>query len=141
MAHHPLEKIKRITASETWQLRHEVMWPSMPFEFIKLPEDEAGEHFGFFLNEELVSVISVFYKSEGIAQFRKFATKKTMQGKGYGTKLLAHLISYVEKQQMHTLWCNARVDKTAFYKRFGMIETNKTYIKEHLKFVILEKKF
>lgn len=133
--------IRELTAEMTWPLRHEVMWPSMPFDFIKLPEDAEGKHFGLFIDSELVSIVSLFQKDTGTAQFRKFATKTNEQGKGYGTKLLLHLIAIAEKENIKKLWCNARLDKTDYYEKFGMTKTNKTYVKENLKFVILEKVF
>lgn len=139
MAHRQLEVIKQISAETTWPLRHLVMWPDLPFDFIKLPEDPNGIHFGLFKSEELLSIVSLFQTGEGTAQFRKFATMSAEQGKGYGSKLLAHLIEYAQKQRYHTLWCNARIDKTDFYKKFGMYETEKTYVKENVKFVILKK--
>ncbi len=125
----------------TWPLRHEVMWPNMPFDFIKLPEDSNGNHFGLFVNQELVSIVSLFQTEVGIAQFRKFATKTSVQGKGYGSKLLLHLIEFAKEHDFHTLWCNARVDKTDFYKKIGMFETQETYVKQNVKFVILKKVF
>ena len=69
------------------------------------------------------------------------ATKKEKQGKGYGSKLLLHLITHAQKQNINTLWCNARADKLGFYKKFGMVATEKTFTKENMKFVILQKKF
>jgi len=141
MAHLLLEVIKQIPAETTWPLRHQVMWPDLPFDFIKLPEDPDGAHFGLFKNQELVSIVSLFKTAEGTAQFRKFATKSTEQGKGYGTKLLTHLIEYTQKQKYHTVWCNARIDKTDFYKKFGMYETEETFIKQNIRFVILKKVF
>ena len=134
-------KIKLISAEETWPLRHEVMWPYMPFDFIKLPEDTEGKHFGLFLDTHLVSVVSIFQKDAGVAQFRKFATKIEEQGKGYGSKLLQHVFDFAVTQNIKTLWCNARLDKSNYYKKFGMIETNETYVKENIKFVILTKVF
>lgn len=123
----------------TWPLRHEVLWPDQPFDFIKLPEDSNGNHFGLFLDNELISIVSLFQTDTGTVQFRKFATKTNEQGKGYGTKLLLHLMEFAQDQGFHTLWCNARIDKTDYYKNFGMVETDKTYIKQNLKFVILKK--
>ncbi|WP_280115298.1 hypothetical protein [Flavobacterium fluviatile] len=40
--------IKSIRPSDTWQIRHEVMWPGKPLEFVQLDEDESGLHFGVF---------------------------------------------------------------------------------------------
>lgn len=132
-------EIKSISAEDTRPLRHQIMWPDLPLDFIKLPEDSKGNHFGLFLDKELVSVVSLFQTDVGITQFRKFATKTNHQGKGYGSKLLVHLIEFAKEHGFHTLWCNARVDKTDFYKKFGMFETQETYIKQNVKFVILKK--
>lgn len=131
--------IKQITAEETWPLRHKVMWPNLPFNFIQLPEDARGTHFGLFVEKELISIVSIFQTATGMAQFRKFATTTKEQGKGFGTKLLIHVMQYAKNEGYHTLWCNARVDKTAYYKKFGMTETEETYTKQNIKFVILKK--
>lgn len=115
------------------------MWPKMSIDFVKLPEDGNGNHFGLFIDEELVSIVSLFQTESGIAQFRKFATKTEQQGKGYGSKLLSFLIEFAKEKGFHTLWCNARLDKTDYYKKFGMFATQETYVKQNIKFVILRK--
>lgn len=112
-------KIKEISAAETWSLRHKVMWPNKPLEFVILPEDEDGFHYGLFEKERLVSVISLFkIGSEG--QFRKFATDKDFQGKGYGSKLLSHLINEAKLRSIDCLFCSARTTAISFYEKFGM---------------------
>lgn len=112
-------EIKAITAAETWQLRHKVMWPNKPLEFVILPEDEDGFHYGLFEKERLVSVISLF-KTGSEGQFRKFATEKDFQGKGYGSKLLNYLIKEAKLLNISYLFCSARTTAIAFYEKFGM---------------------
>lgn len=41
-------EIKRINKEMTWELRHRVMWPDRDIEYIKLPDDPIGFHFGIF---------------------------------------------------------------------------------------------
>ncbi len=130
--------IKQITAKETYPLRHSVMWPNQPISFIQLSDDEKGIHFALFRDEELLSVISLFIDQKS-AQFRKFATLTTEQNKGYGTTLLQHVIDYTINKKINLLWCNARVDKTGYYKKFGFKETNKTYRKKGIDFVFIER--
>lgn len=130
--------IKSIPAKATWALRHEVMWPNKPLEYIKLPEDQHGRHFGLFLDDVLVTVASLFIKSDS-AQFRKLATKTTEQGKGYGSKMLHHLLKEAQRVGAKRIWCNARCDKTHFYHNFGLTETPVTYTKGHIDFVVMEK--
>ncbi|HEX8015364.1 MAG TPA: GNAT family N-acetyltransferase, partial [Flavobacterium sp.] len=61
--------IKPIQASDTWKIRHEVMWPDQPLEFVQLEEDESGLHFGVFIDEKLVSIVSCFISDDEM-QFR-----------------------------------------------------------------------
>lgn len=131
-------KIQQIEAATTWNLRHQVMWPNCPINYVKLPKDEEGIHFGLFVNDELQSVISLFVEGKN-AQFRKFATHQSTQGKGYGTRLLKHLMKYAEEQEIDRIWCNARCDKTSFYKRFGMETTDQFFEKGGISYVIMEK--
>lgn len=132
--------IKKITTTQTYHLRHTVMWPNHPIDFIKLPEDEEGVHFGLFENDELVCIVSLFIKNK-TAQFRKLATKVSDQGKGYATQILHHIILYCSQLKIEKLWCNSRANKTSFYKKFGLEETNKTYSKGGIDFIVLEKNF
>lgn len=134
------EKIQKIQTEETYDLRHRVMWPDHPLDFIKLPEDKDGVHFGLFVDGKLVSIISLFVDGTE-AQFRKFATESKKQGKGYGSQLLSYLLEYAASRNLKRIWCNARVDKTEFYQKFGFSETQSTYVKGGIDFIILEKSF
>ena len=130
-------KIKEIQASETWQIRHEVMWPDQPFAFVQLEEDNAGLHFGVFEEEKLVSIISCFIIKDEM-QFRKLATLENYQGKGIASKLLEYVLKLAKDKKINKVWCNARVNKTSFYKKFGMTDTQKTFVKAGQKFTIME---
>lgn len=132
-------KIKEIDHKLTWTIRHEVMWPDKPLDYIKLEDDSSGIHFGLYIENELVSVISAF-TSSGETQFRKFATKMNHQGKGYGSALLEHLINYLVKNNTECVWCNARLEKTEFYKRFSLEETAHFFEKSKKKYVIMKRK-
>ena len=133
-------KIKEIEASETWPLRHKVMWPNKPLDFVVLPNDEEGLHFGLFEKEMLVSVISLFIESQD-GQFRKFATDNYYQGKGFGTKLLNHLISEAKKRNIKNLRCNARMTAIEFYQRFGMNVASDIIRKNGKDYVLMELDF
>lgn len=130
-------KIKEIQASETWQIRHEVMWPDQPFAFVQLEEDNAGLHFGAFEAEKLVSIISCFIIKDEM-QFRKLATLENYQGKGIASKLLEYVLKLAKDKKINKVWCNARVNKTSFYKKFGMTDAQKTFVKAGQEFTIME---
>jgi GNAT superfamily N-acetyltransferase len=133
-------EIKEIEASETWPLRHKVMWPSKPLDFVVLPNDEEGLHFGLFEKETLVSVISLFINGQE-GQFRKFATDDYFQGRGYGTQLLNHVIGEAKKLNIRSLRCNARMTAIEFYQRFGMKVASDIIRKNGKDYVMMELDF
>ncbi|WP_324027540.1 GNAT family N-acetyltransferase [Maribacter sp. BPC-D8] len=131
-------KIIQITSKETLPIRHQVMWSTKPLDYVKLPNDHEGLHYGLILGNELISVISLFI-NDGEAQFRKFATLENYQGKGYGSLLLNEIMQISANQSLTRIWCNARQNKTDFYIKFGMTITEKTYVKSGIDFVVMEK--
>ncbi|SFM32467.1 GNAT family N-acetyltransferase [Pelosinus propionicus] len=116
------------------------MWPEKDIEYVKLKDDHLGKHYGLFSNGNLVSVISLF-ETNNIVQFRKFATLQELQGKGYGSKLLTFAIKEAEKKGVRSFWCNARVNKIAFYKKFGLEVIEDPVIKDGMKYVKMNKNF
>lgn len=131
-------EIKQIQPSDTWEIRHRVMWADKPFEYVQLAEDEKGLHFGVFKNTQLVSVVSLFIENDS-AQFRKFATEISEQGKGYGGKLLAHLIEEAIQQNVKKLWCNARLSATELYQKYGFQIVSESWVKDGVEYVKMER--
>jgi GNAT superfamily N-acetyltransferase len=113
------------------------MYPNMAFGDIKLPEDATGMHLGLYIDDVLVSVLSLFEKDNKL-QFRKFATLAEYQKKGYGGMLLNHVIEYAKQQGYSKIWCNARQNVDGFYKKFGFYETDEKYVRFGLPFVVME---
>ena len=116
------------------------MWPDKHKDYVKLSNDNEGNHFGLFQNKKLISVVSLFISNEE-AQFRKFATLVDYQGKGFGTLLLQEVFQIVKNRGLKKIWCNARTNKTSFYKRFDMATTNSKFKKGGINYVIMERKF
>lgn len=133
----PKIQIEQIHPALTWRIRHEAMYPDMPFNSVKLQNDDEGIHFGLYADNELSSVVSLFERGEA-CQFRKFATLPEAQGKGYGSLLLAHIIEFIKKTGAKKIWCNARVNAAPFYTRFGFRKTATTYSENGFDFVIME---
>ncbi|MFH6961912.1 GNAT family N-acetyltransferase [Flavobacterium plurextorum] len=130
-------EIKEITAAETWNIRHNVMWPDQPFEFVQLEEDNSGFHFGVFIEDKLVSIVSCFIVGEEM-QFRKLATLEEYQGKGIASHLLKHILQFAKEKNLNKVWCNARSNKKSFYEKFGMKDTFKIFSKAGQEFTIME---
>jgi GNAT superfamily N-acetyltransferase len=132
--------IKEIPASETWEIRHKVMWPDMPFEFVQLKEDDLGVHFGLYNESELVAIVSCFDDNEEM-QFRKLATLTEQQGQGFATLLLEYILKRAKNNGIKRVWCNARVNKKSFYEKFGLVDTQITFFKSGQEFTIMEVRF
>ena len=130
-------RVKRIKPSETWQIRHDVMWPDQPFEFVQLEEDKEGLHFGFFVEEKLVSIVSCFIMGDEM-QFRKLTTLNEYQGKGIASELLEYIIKLAKEKDLKKVWCNARTEKKSFYEKFGMKDTHEIFNKARQEFTIME---
>lgn len=130
--------IRTISKEQAWQLRHEVMWPERDLDYVKLPDDDKGEHYGLFEGEQLITVVSLFVEGEE-AQFRKFATLESMQGRGYGSHLLFHVMEKAAQAGVKRIFCNARSHKISFYKKFGLAETERTFTKGGKDYVVMER--
>ena len=112
-------QIKPVDLAAVWRIRRAVLFPDRPIEKVKLKDDPAGTHLGIFLDNEPVSVISLF-DHDGICQFRKFATLREHQGKGYGSLLLQRVMTIAKDRSAISIWCNARLSACTLYERFGM---------------------
>nr|WP_232381184.1 GNAT family N-acetyltransferase [Paenibacillus tianjinensis] len=130
-------RITLIHKEAAWQLRHEVMWPERELDYVKLEDDDAGAHYGLFEGEQMISVVSLFIDGSE-AQFRKFATLESMQGKGYGSKLLHHVLNEAASSGVKRVYCNARSHKASFYQKFGLAVTDRTFTKGGKDYVIME---
>jgi phosphoribosylformimino-5-aminoimidazole carboxamide ribotide isomerase len=131
-------QIREAPIKEVWQLRHSVMYPEETPEFVKLDDDDNGLHFGLYIENNLVAVISVFERDNGI-QFRKFATDVSMQGRGYGTRLLEFIMNWAVSHNKKSIWCNARRTATTMYQKFGMQPVGPGWKKYGIEFIKMEK--
>ena len=134
--------IDKIDPEATLFLREKVMWPGRP-ELCPLPMDASGLHLGYFDAStetetirngatDPIGVISVFLERDA-AQFRKFAVDQEYQGNGVGSLLLQATIEHVRgcasEEDIHVLWCDARVHQLAFYERFGFERVGEPFAK------------
>lgn len=129
--------IKETPYSEILKIRQLVLYPSQTKEFCILDDDHMGLHIGYYVTDQPVSVASLFLK-DGELQIRKFATMPSYQNKGYGSKLLKWILDYAKDMQFNRIWCNARTGKLGFYKKFGFVETNHTYMSNNIQFRVIE---
>ena len=133
--------IRPVSPAETYPLRHQVLWPNKPQAFCQLPDDATGQHFGAFVAQELVSVISLFLEPAGEARFRKFATHPAWQGRGIGTALLTHVLATAQAQGAPAIWCDARQNTLPFYQRFGLQPGGEVFYKDEFSYLRLRRVF
>lgn len=132
--------INEVPYDQVLEIRHKVMYPDKLKEVVILSDDDKGIHIGYHKNDNPVSVVSIFLNN-GELQFRKLATLEEFQGKGYASQLVKWILDYARDMQFPRVWCNARVGKIDFYKKFGFEPTGQTFEKDGYEFVIIEKRF
>ncbi|MFD2933727.1 GNAT family N-acetyltransferase [Spirosoma flavum] len=120
--------IRSITPEQTYPLRHAVLWPDKPLDYVKVDNDADGYHFGAFRDEDLVAVISLFVDGKE-SRFRKFAARPDRQRQGIGTLLLNHVMAEAQRVGAMIIWCDARLDAADFYRRFGMEAVSEVFYK------------
>jgi GNAT superfamily N-acetyltransferase len=123
-----------IAPSHTYTLRHQVLWPDKPLDYVKLDNDADGYHYGAFQDDRLVAVISLFVEGEE-ARFRKFATDPAYQRQGIGSALLHYVIAEARRLGARHLWCDARQDSAPFYARFGLLPEGPEFFKGPIAYV------
>lgn len=124
-------EIRNISWQQTISLRHRVLWPNRPPEYCHVEGDKDGMHFGAFINNELVSVASVYLQGDK-ARLRKFATDVCYQNQGIGTQMLTSIIHSLEKTPAKVFWCDARESALGFYKRFNMTPFGERFYKQEV---------
>jgi N-acetylglutamate synthase-like GNAT family acetyltransferase len=118
--------IREIGLELVLPIRREVMWPDESIDFIRIVGDEKAVHFGYFVDHEIVGVVSVF-KHNNSFQFRKLAVMMAYQGKGVGTKLVEYVKIYCESLGGENLWCNARLEKIGYYEKMKFIPSGEIF--------------
>ncbi len=125
-----MKKIKKISSNDTFLVRHPILREGKPIESCQFDGDELETtvHFGLFINQNLIGVVSVFKKNnvifntENQYQIRGMAVLQDYQRKGYGEMLLKHSEDYVKNQFGTTIWFNARENAVTFYEKINYIK-------------------
>lgn len=130
--------IEQITPELTWRLRRNELYPNETLPAMEMEEDQHGIHFGGFMDNKLVAVVSLFQNGTDF-QFRKFAVAADMQGKGIGRDLLDYIIDFAKTEGATRIWCNARYSAVGFYQRSGFNSTGELFERKGIHYEIMEK--
>ena len=120
--------LSRVSASEVYPIRQQVLRPDQPPESAIYPGDELDStyHIGLFEEGSLVGIVSLYhegpegYEMDHAWRIRGMAVLPEHHGNGFGSKLLQACVAYASAHGGKTLWCNARVKARAFYEMRGL---------------------
>lgn len=119
--------IKKISSTETFLVRHPVLRKGKSLESCHFEGDdlETTQHFGLYLNQKLVGIISLFKKNNPAFleiiqyQIRGMAVLENQQKTGFGKALILHSEEYCKNQSVDLIWFNARIEASGFYEKMG----------------------
>ncbi|WP_281226769.1 GNAT family N-acetyltransferase [Flavobacterium aquiphilum] len=127
--------IEKITDLETYSVRHVVLRKGKPIETCKFEGDDlpSTSHFGYYINDDLVGIISVFktnnnsFSDDIQYQIRGMAVLESYQKKGIGESLVKHCEIYCNEQQADLIWFNARTAAVGFYEKLGYVKVGEAF--------------
>jgi len=123
-----MKMISRVSASEVYPIRQQVLRPDQPPESAVYPRDELEStyHIGVFEEGSLVGIVSLYpegpegYEMDNAWRVRGMAVLPEHHGRGFGSKLLQACMAYAAAHGGKALWCNARVMARPFYELRGL---------------------
>jgi predicted GNAT family N-acyltransferase len=128
--------VRRISATETHDLRHRVLWPHLPSPevcVIDIDEREDAFHVGVFSADQLISIGSFFSmhspRLEHASQYRlrAMATDSNFRRLHAGEVLITFALEELHKLKVDALWCDARLVAVPFYEHLGFIKAPDVY--------------
>ena len=119
--------IQKINSTETYPVRHIVLRAGKPIESCQFNGDELGSthHFGYYLNNQIIGVISLFeidnslFIAQRPFQIRGMAVLPTYQKQGIGEALVKEAEKFCTTQKADLIWFNARTTAVGFYQKMG----------------------
>lgn len=119
--------IKKITALDTYPVRHLVLRAGKPIESCHFEGDElvSTHHFGCFAADQLIGVVSLFeigntnFAEQKSFQIRGMAVIDSHQKQGVGEALVHKAEDFCRNENATLIWFNARTSAVGFYKKMG----------------------
>lgn len=130
--------IKTIHTFDTYAIRHLVLREGLPLQTCFFKNDTANntKHYGAYLENELIGVVSVYeesctqLKSSLQFQVRGMAVLDKFQKKGVGKKLIEHILTEYKSDKKNTIWLNSREEAIPFYKKNNFSEIGTIFVNE-----------
>ena len=128
--------VRRISAAETRQLRHRVLWPHLSSTevcVIDIDDREDAFHVGVFADERLISIGSFFaMDSPRLSmhpqyRLRAMATDPEFRRQHAGDTLIQFALQELGLRGVAVLWCDARLVAVPFYEQLGFKKFDDVY--------------
>jgi GNAT superfamily N-acetyltransferase len=128
--------VRRISAAETRQLRHRVLWPHLSSPevcVIDVDDREDAFHVGVFSDERLISIGSFFaMESPRLSmhpqyRLRAMATDPEFRRQHAGDTLIQFALQELGLRGVAVLWCDARLVAVPFYEQLGFKKFDDVY--------------
>ena len=114
-----------INVEEVRTIRQIVLRPGMSPQTCIYPHDDDGTHFGAYLINTLVGIVSYYHQSHPDKfdpkawRLRGMATLEEYRRIGVGKTLIEIGNKFVKQQGGNSVWCNARKSAVGFYEKFN----------------------
>ena len=122
-----MHSIQKIASTETYPVRHIVLRAGKPIESCQFQGDEleTTNHFGYYINNQIIGVISIFeinnkqFLVQKSFQIRGMAVLPSFQKQGIGEALVKESEKFCTTQKANLIWFNARTTAVGFYQKIG----------------------
>ncbi len=119
--------IQEITATDTYPVRHLVLRAGKPIKSCHFEGDEldSTHHLGYFLDNQLIGVVSLFEAvnlplgAGKSFQIRGMAVLDSHQKQGVGEALVHKAEDFCRNENATLIWFNARTSAVGFYQKMG----------------------
>lgn len=120
-------KVQTVRLEELIDVRHQVLRIGQPRSSCYYPEDrfKHTHHFGLFDSDTIIACASIYKESHPDFKLRQswrirgMAVLEEYQTKNLGSQLLESCVNHAIGQRGDVIWCNARINAVAFYKKYG----------------------
>jgi predicted GNAT family N-acyltransferase len=128
-------RVERLTAADTWPLRHAVLRPHQDTDEIAGAEHPLAAHLG--ARDEQGRIVGVARiapeappwdpQRADAWRLRGMATAEAARGRGVGAEVLAAALEHAARHGGRSVWCSARVPALRFYERAGFRAAGERY--------------
>ena len=119
--------IESVRLEDIIEIRHVVLRQGQPRSSCYFPEDSFKHtiHFAALQNDAIIGCASLYkeshpdFKLKQSWRIRGMAVLEAHQGKAIGSQLLEACVNHAIANKADVVWCNARINAVAFYKKQG----------------------